>query len=102
MKKILILLLTSIIFTSCEQISMKKIKELDIKNYGIPDEADKFMFECGIDAITYDKKGNIHFYVREIKPDTRKKIEQKLIEIFGQKVDFTLHNDFGAIDSAPK
>ncbi|MFB9760346.1 hypothetical protein [Ectobacillus funiculus] len=96
MRKTLILLSILLILVSCQ-----KIRGNDIKNYGIPDKQEE-LIKLGITAVSYDKKGNLHFHVDKINPDTRRKIEQRLSEIFGQKVDFTLHDDLGNVDPKPK
>jgi len=98
MKKLLILFtLTQILLVGCQETLIKKIKEDDIKKYGISYEAERIARECKLTGISY-KDGKFYFYVDEIKPGTRKKIEQKLIEIFGQKIDFILREERNKYD----
>jgi hypothetical protein len=91
MRDKLIVFLFFIVLVACNHSPLDQIREHDIKNGGLYYEQEK-LDRLGIRGIIKDKDGNIHFYVEEIKPDTRKKIEQKLLEIFGQKIDFILHD----------
>ncbi|MET3196058.1 hypothetical protein [Bacillus sp. OAE603] len=53
--------------------------------YGIHYEHDK-LHQIGINAITYDEDGTIHFYVDEITPQTKDKIDKELIIFLGAKI----------------
>lgn len=99
MKDKLIVFLFFIVLAACNHSPLDEIREHDIKNGGLYYEQEK-LDSLDIKGITKDKDGNIHFYVEEINPDTNKKIEQKLFEIFGQKIDFILHDTDVITDSA--
>ncbi|MCZ8520982.1 MULTISPECIES: hypothetical protein [Paenibacillus] len=82
------LFLLLLFLAGCSQL--EKIQIEDIKHGGIYYERDK-LIKYGITDIRIDDK--VHLYVPKIKPDTRKRIEIGLIEIFGKKFDFELHED---------
>lgn len=84
----LALILLLMFLTGCSQL--EKIQIDDIKHGGLYFERDKLM-NYGITGFSIDEKDKIHFYVQEIKPDTRQNIENALIEIFGKKFDFEIH-----------
>ncbi|WP_226578239.1 hypothetical protein [Halobacillus litoralis] len=92
MKMALKLLLICCLLSACSNDFLKELREEDIKKYGISIEIEKLL-KVGITGVSVDKEGNIHFYVSEIKPDTKKIIDDELINIFGQKFDYILHED---------
>lgn len=87
----LLILLPIILLVSCEESLLKSIKEDDIKNGGLSYEFEK-LSELGNEAISRNKNGKVIFFVAEPNEDTRKKIDQGLIEIFGQTIDYILRD----------
>ncbi|MEH6939208.1 hypothetical protein V7056_15395 [Bacillus sp. JJ664] len=87
MNKIFSTILFICILNGC---SFNHIREQDIKKYGIHYEYDK-LHKIGINAITYDEDGTIHFYVDKVTAQTKDQIDKELIKIFGRKIDYILH-----------
>jgi hypothetical protein len=81
-----------VLLNACSQLPnpITELKKEDIKKYGISYEAEKIL-QLGIEGISVDNDGTIHFYVQKITPKTKKEIEKELIKIFVQKIDFVLH-----------
>ncbi|MEM5018420.1 hypothetical protein WKH31_19150 [Metabacillus indicus] len=92
MKKIIISMFIVIILNGCSQFPnpIKELRKDDILKYGISYETEKLL-QLGVEGILIDKEGTIHIYVLKITPNTKSEIENGLIEIFGQKFDFMLH-----------
>ncbi len=80
-----------IILSGCEDSIYEKIREKDILNNGGLSFKFSQLEDIGIKG--YSKDGdNVIFYVDEPNEKTRKKIEEGLIKIFGQTIDFTLQD----------
>jgi hypothetical protein len=84
MRDKLIVFLFFIVLVACNRSPLDKIREYDIKNGGLYYEQEK-LDSLGIRVITKDKGGNIHFYVEEIKPDTRKKLNRNYLRFLAKK-----------------
>lgn len=93
MKRYIVHLAVLVFLTSCSEIPnpISELRKEDIIKYGISSESDKLM-ELGIQAISVDKDGKIHFWVRDVNPKTKKDIEKGLVKIFGRKFEFVLHD----------
>lgn len=91
MRLSIIFSLCVIVLSGCENSIYEKIKEEDILNNGGLSFEFRKLENIGIRG--YSKNGDkIIFYVDEPNEKTRGKIEEGLIKIFGQTIDFTLQD----------
>lgn len=90
--RMIISLFLLVFLNACSQVPnpLTELKKEDIKKYGISYEAERLL-QLGIEGISIDKDGTIHFYVQKITPKTKNEIEKGLNKIFGQKFEFVLH-----------
>ncbi|GIN39021.1 hypothetical protein [Heyndrickxia oleronia] len=88
MKKMILTILLSICLVGCSPY--QKLKLHDIEKYGLGHESDK-LHKLGILGLGHGDDGTIHFYVKKIEPNTREKIDQGLIDIFGMTIEYELH-----------
>ncbi|WP_078550108.1 hypothetical protein [Litchfieldia alkalitelluris] len=91
MRYIIWILIPLIMLTGCEQTLLEKIKEDDIKSDGLHYEFEK-LYQLGIEGISKDENNQIIFYVAKPNDTTRRNIDQGLMEIFGQTIDYILRD----------
>lgn len=82
---------TLFLISGCDENLFEKLRKEDIIDGGLSYEFEQLQ-KLGIQGYSIDSNNNVIFYVDEPNEEKRTNIESGLINIFGQKIEFSLED----------